>query len=333
MAPWTPGIDFARVSEAPIQQPFPEARPPHLPDVLTRRSPWVFAFAAVALVQLWRTVGTLIGAPGVDAGTTVLNAVSSIQNIAPPLFGVALFWRHPNARTTMPLLVFGLALFAIVELLAVFDQPIRDVLRTISPPPDETLVLESPAEVAFRVFTSLLSVFALLYTGAGLTAARRRERSAGERPLAIWLVALAIVGTIINIAATSQFEVEVSPLVIVQLVVGIILSVLVTLAWAYLVTVTVGGWMAGETPSRAWGLAALATSILFASRAVFTLLISVPAGDWGLTVLQIVGYVSLVAWLVLLAAFGLGLPSPPDDAQTDATDDPPVATPLGSAAG
>ena len=321
------------MSEAPVHKPFPEARPPHPPDFLARQSPWVFAFAAVAVVQIWRILSALVGAPGVDSGTTVLNVLSAIQNIAPPLFGVALFWRHPHARTTMPLLVFGLVLFAIGELLAAFDQPIRDVLRTISQPPDETFVLESPAEVAFRVFTSLLSVFALLYTGAGLTAARRRERRASERPLAIWLTALAVVATVVNIAATSQLEFESSPLVIVQLVVGIVLSVLVTLAWAYLVTVAVGGWMAREAPSRAWGLAALATSILFASRAVFTVLISLPVGGWGMTVLQVVGYLSLGAWLVLLAAFAVGLPSPPNAVEVEATADPPGATQPGSAAG
>lgn len=304
-----------------------------MPDILTRRSPWVFAFAAVAVVQIWRILSALVGAPGVDPGTTFLNALSSIQNIAPPLFGVALFWRHPNARATMPLLVFGLALFAIGELLAAFDQPIRDALRSITQPPGDTLVLESPAEVAFRVFTSLLSVFALLYTGAGLTAARRRERRASERPLAIWLAALAVVATVVNIAATSQLELGSSSLVIVQLVVGIILSVLVTLAWVYLVTVTVGGWLAREAPSRAWGLAALATSILFASRTVFTVLISVPVGGWGMTVLQIVGYASLVAWLILLAAFAAGMPSSPDAAEVEVTDDPPGAMQPGSATG
>lgn len=240
------------MNEGLSRKPYPEARPPHFPEIVTRQSPWVLAFGAVALLQLWRTLTSLAGSNDLDVATTLRFLASSIQFVTPPLFGVAVFWRHPNARSTMPLLVFGLALFAFGELLSAFEEPIRDVLLGIAPAVESAdFPLDSPALVAFRVFTGLLSIFAVLYTAAGLSASRVRERSAAERPLAISLSALAIVVTVVSIGALTQVEFDASPTFLVQLVIGTVLSAFVTVAWAYLVTVTVGGWMAADAPHRA----------------------------------------------------------------------------------
>jgi hypothetical protein len=292
----------------------------------------------VAALQVWRTWTLMPGAGDLDVATTLSFLASMVQSIAPPLLGVALFWRHPDARTTMPLLVFGLALFALGALLSAFEEPIREVLRVIAPSvegPD--FMLDSPAVFAFRVLTALLSIIAVLYTAAGLSASRVRERSVAERPVAIWMSAIAIVATVFSLAAITQADFESTPAFLIQLAIGTLLSAFVTLAWAYLVTVTVGGWMARETPHRAWGLAALAGSTLFASRVVFTLLTSLPVGESAMPVFQLVGYAALAAWLVLLAGFWLGLPKSPDskpaEAETGPTADPREATLPGSAAG
>ena len=44
------------MTEPSSVKPFPDARPPHLPDTLTRLSPWVLFFVAVVALQLWRLV-------------------------------------------------------------------------------------------------------------------------------------------------------------------------------------------------------------------------------------------------------------------------------------
>lgn len=320
------------MSDTPLPKPFPEARPPHLPDVLTRQSPWVLAFLAIAVLQVWRAWTSITGLGAENAGSALGLAISSIQTIIPPLFGAALFWRHPKARATMPPLVFGLALFAFGELLGAFEQPIREVLLAIAPPAAEGTVFDTPAVVAFGVFTSLLSIFAVLYTAAGL-AATRRGRSAAERPLTVWLVALVIVSFVLYIAGILPIlQNEATPDIAIRVVLGAVLSVLGSLAWAYFVSVTVGGWLAGEAPRRAWIAAAIATAVLFTTPLVVGA--SLVLGTDALVLASTVAlYTSMAAWLLLLAAFLLGLPAPPGDEPAEATVDPPAATRLGSAAG
>ena len=245
--------------------PLPEARGPHLPDVLTRQSIWVFVFGLVAVFMFWSVWRRWTAQyPIVD-----LNAVSAllfglIPGVVAPLFGVALFARHPDARRTMPLLVFGLALFAFAEVLETFDRAIFDALVAFTP---EDVGPVTPAVVAFGVFTAMLGMFAALYTGAGLSSARRLERSPAERPLMIWLVALGVVSAVVSIASiVPLLSGTPAPADLLQLAISFVVSLLVTLAWAYLVTVTVGGWLSGDVPRRAWALAGIATTLLFAVR-------------------------------------------------------------------
>ncbi len=247
------------------ERPIPEARGPHLPDVLTRQSIWVFVFGLVAVFILWSVWGRWTAQyPIVD-----LNAVSAllfglIPGVVAPLFGVALFVRYPDARRTVPLLVFGVALFAFAELLEVFDGAIFEALIAFTP---EAVSPATPAVVAFGVFTALLGMFAALYTGAGLSSARRQERSPAERPLMIWLVALGVVSAVVSIASIVPLLTGTpAPADLLQLAISLVVSLLVTLAWAYLVTVTVGAWLSGEVPRRAWALAGIATTLLFAVR-------------------------------------------------------------------
>jgi hypothetical protein len=90
---------------------------------------------------------------------------------------------------------------------------------------------------------------------------------------------------------------------------------------------SVGGWMAGEEPHRAWSVAAIAITTLFVVRLIGGVLSSLAiAGLFG--VIELLVAASTVAWVLLLAAFLLGLPAP-----TAATDDQPAETPPGSAAG
>jgi uncharacterized membrane protein YidH (DUF202 family) len=312
------------MNDGVTERPIPEARGPHLPDVLTRQSIWVFVFGLAAVFILWSVWRRWTA----EYTIVDLNAVSAllfglIPGVVAPLFGVALFARHPDARRTMPLLVFGVALFAFAELLEVFDRAIFEALIAFTP---EDFGPATPAVVAFGVFTALLGMFAVLYTGAGLSSARRRERSAAERPLMIWLVALGVVSAVVSIASiVPLINGTPTPVDLLQLGISLTVSLLVTLAWAYLVTVTVGGWLSDDAPRRAWALAALATSVLFAVRLAIGAVLG--PGELWFTIVNIARYASLVAWVVLLVAFWLGLPS------LDPTADPPEATQPGSAAG
>ncbi len=331
---WTPRTRLARMNDGVTDSPIPEARGPHLPDVLTRQSIWVFVFGLAAVFILWSVWRRWTA----EYTIVDLNAVSAllfglIPGVVAPLFGVALFARHPDARRTMPLLVFGLVLFAFAELLETFDRAIFEALVAFTP---EDTGPVTPAVVAFGVFTALLGMFAALYTGAGLSSARRLERSAAERPLMIWLVALGVVSAVVSIASiVPLLSGTPAPGDLLQLAVSLVVSLLVTLAWAYLVTVTVGGWLSGDVPRRAWALAAVATTVLFAVRLTIGAVLG--TGEPWITIVIVAGYASLVAWVLLLVAFWLGLPSPRDPVAEPSADEPTVdpqeATLPGSAAG
>ena len=317
------------MTEPSSARAYPEAQPPHLPDVATRQSPLILFFLAVVVVQLWRLAATWpSAAAGIDPKSTIEYALSWLPSLAAPLAGVALLFRQPDARRTMRVLVFGLALLSVGELLGVFQEPIRDLLRGLSPVDDASSPYDSPAEFAFRVFTLLLTIFGLLYLGAGLAATRVRERTAAERPLTIWLAALAIVGSVVSLAALTSIAIEATPTLIVQVVVGAILSAVVTFAWAYVAVVTISGWIAREMPRRAWAVGALAAGILFAFRLIFPALSLVPFGPESSPFLTVLAYVSWAAWLLIIVAFVIGLPTVV--APVSPTDDPPAATSPGS---
>jgi len=325
------------VTEPTSVKPFPDARPPHLPDTMTRQSPWVLFFVVIVLLQLWRLVQAWQPSvvPG-DAKSATEYVLSWIPAMTAPLIGVVLFYRHPDARRSLRVLVFGVILLSVGELLSAFQEPIRDVLRGLTPADDPSLLAETPAEFAFRVFTLLLTIFGLVYVGAGLSAARLRQATKGERPLTIWLAALSVVGSIVSLTALTALPADSTPTLIVQVVIGVVLSAVVTFAWAYLAVVTISGWMAHEAPRRAWGVAALATSILFGFRLIFPALSLVPFGPDSGPILSVLAYISWTAWALLIVAFALGLPmtarstSSPD---ADATGDPPAAISPGSAGG
>lgn len=299
------------MSEPSSVKPFPDARPPHLPDTLTRLSPWLLFFVVIVALQLVRLAQSWQSSvtPG-DAKSAIDYTLSWIPSLASPLAGAALFYRHPDARRTMRVLVFGLVLLSFGELLSAFQEPIRTFLRSLSPAEDLTSPYETPAEFAFRVFTLLLTIFGLLYVGAGLANARVREATKAERPLAVWMGALAIVGSIVSLAVLTSLPPDATAMLLVQVVVGVVLSAVITFAWAYLTVVTISGWIAREVPRRAWGFGALAASILFGFRLIFPALSLVPFGPESGPFLLLLAYISWVAWLLFILAFVLGLPTP-----------------------
>jgi hypothetical protein len=308
--------------------PIPEARPPHLPDVLTRIAPGFYAFALVAAIIAWVHIRTWIGNfPIFEVANLATLLVDLVASVVPPLLGAALFLRHPRAHRTMPLLVFGLALLATGQLLETFRASIGSFLQSMSPSDG---VQPGPVDVAFVVFKSLLSVFAILYIGAGFAAARRRQSRSVERPLLIWIVALSIVGQVLSLAGLVMIGFEPTPTTVIQIATGSILGLLAALAWAYLLTTSVGGWLAAEAPRLAWGFGAFAVGTLFAVPFIASAVLVI-ALSASLAISWILAAITAIAWIVLLAAFVLGLPAPPGP--TEPTDDRPAETQPGSAAG
>lgn len=313
------------MNEDAVPKPFPEARPPHLPDLVTRQSPLLYVFALLAAYQVVAGLRSWAGEfpiPRPDQIPLLFSAL--IPSAVVPLLGVVLFFRRPDARRSMPLLVFGIALLAGVTFAEEFDGLIYGALAA------DDFGMDSPALTAYIVFKSLVRLFGLFYIGAGIAAARRETSTALQRPLSIWLGALAVVAILLTPLGTASVLSAPTTADLIATGIGVVLTLLVTLAWAYLASMTIGGWLAGEQPDRAWGVGALAVTYLLAYRIFGQLVLWFGEGAYGVSV--VASYLSLAAWILLLIAFAIGLPSPPVTAAATAapTDDPPAATRPGS---
>ena len=301
--------------------PWEEARPPHLPDRLTRISPWVFAFTIAALVQVWSAATPRVATevtPTIDELAYVGQAL--IPSIAASLLGGALFLRHPSAWRTMPVLVVGLVLFAVGELLGVVDQPLTRFLADLAPATDPASPI-TPLGLAWSVLTTLISILAVTLTGVGLSRARRRPAVRAARPMAVGLTIVSVVMVLLSVS--ELLGTVIAPSLAFASALGVALGLASNLAWAYLVVVTVTGWAAGESPRSGWVLAGAAATLFFAIRIVASIPLEPGlAQQIGMILVTLVGWSVVLAWLLLLAAFGVGLP---------ATDDRPAARPTGSA--
>lgn len=295
--------------------PWPEARPPHFPDRVTRIPVRVWPFLLVAAVialhgwNLWSraTTFTPLDVLG-DTGPAVLAA----------LFGAALFLRHPDAHRALPLVTAGVVLFAAHELMRIAAPLADDALTAVFPPNPDGLKPFMPHEYVYAWLTMLALAAATALTGRGLDAARQFGEVVPRRAIGAILGLVAILLTARGAALfLNSPESSVDG---VLTTIGFVINLIVTLGWVYLFTVAFGGWIAGERPRLGWGLAALGAGLYL----VFDLFVRAAdvVGPIGLTI-PVLTY--QLAWLALLLAFVVGLPS--------TTSDRPAAKTPGSAGG
>jgi hypothetical protein len=302
-----------------------QARGPHLPDVITRMSPWVYPFIVSAVVQAALAWQRLV-APGVFPRLDDVYQVQfRIDNVLISLLGAALFIRHPDARRSLPLLAFGLGLLALGPLLDVVDSPVTQFLESLAPSGDE-IIGSSPAAIAYHVFTSLIAVAAVVYVGVGLADARESRRHPAEQSILGLVMLVGIATVVLGLLAVGAGRFPATPYEWALVTIGFVVSLLHTIAWSYVIAVTFGGWLAGDSPHRGWGLALAAGAIGLVVRIVSTMFVivanlSVPLSS---DLFTVVGTAVTLSWLLWLVAFALGLP---------ATADRPEATPRGSEAG
>jgi heme A synthase len=316
--------------------PWEEPRPPHLPDRLTSISPWVLPFLVVAVTQLWVL---WINQPlSTNQGSAVeywLGTRYQFAEIAGALIGLALFLRHPDARRTLPQVAWGALLLLLAQVMGLLEQTLDPVFVALAPP-SEDLYFFSPLREAYSIFTSLVALFGIAFIASGLSAARRYESTGPGRTLVAALVILAVVS-----AAGSMLwlpaEFDVSPALVGTIIGTLVARFLRTLAFSYLVVITAVGWLAQEEPRSAWRLAAVGAGLLLFSVSMAPFIGLLPLSPEGLlAAISPIQEGVFVGWVLLVAAFALGLPSTapiPDDETATATPDRPAATTPGSAGG
>jgi hypothetical protein len=315
--------------------PWEEARPPHLPDRLTSITPWVLPFVAVMGYEIWRLwarrgVGNL-GSPL----ESWLGSYAVLTGILGVLLGLALFLRHPDARTTLTPLASGTFLLLLQHVMRRLGPTVVGLL------PGEQLSFPyvSPTEEAYSLFVSIVGVFATAFIARGLSAARRYEDVRTGRGLAavLTIVAFASTGASIVWMTSVGFEFD-DWLMHPVLVIGqLLVNLFGTLAVAYLVVVSVTGWLGQEQPRAAWRLATVGAGLILLPALVMPVISTPPLSqDVAYFVASRLAVGAVIGWALLVVAFALGLPSTesiPDEETAGATRDPQAVTTPGSGAG
>ena len=307
--------------------PWEEPRPPHLPDAVTRVSPWVIPFVLLAGVQVvaawldWAAQGDIR-----DPNVVEFILVQWLPGICASLLGAALFYRHRDAHRRLPMLVVGVVLLTLAALLRLAGDPVGEALMAAAPPDDEGWIFNSYG--IYRAAITVVSIFGVVYLARGLAGARRSADVVSGRVLGIVAVAVVVVASLISpVFAFGQFDREVlTPINIVSLV----LATIDTLAWAYLFVIAFGGWLAGERARIGWLLVALAAIIDLIFLVVLAASGFVDLSGGGVFLIML-SWLGIARWVFLLTAFALGLPSMEgvpvsDEPVAGATPDRPAVT-------
>ena len=298
------------------QEEWVEPRGPHLPDAITRIPLGLWPFLAVAVLAAYGRVSLIRPTSFESPAELLWVLVGTVDAVAAPLLGAALFYRHPRAHRTVPAVAFATVLFAFTTVVDALREP---VMNSIAPPPmfgslDEGFV--TLAGTGYSAIEALLLVFALTYLAVGLGDARQFRDSRNGRPIMVGLLVCAVGSPLVGGLLASPWPAGMT----MQIVVSLIAQLLTNLAWAYLGWTAYRGWQANEEPNVGWGLVTLAAIGYVIVVIVFALL-SVVLWIIGPTETQvplIYEFAQLLTfglaafWLALLAAFWLGLPAEPD---------------------
>lgn len=325
--------EAARVRETEValeddEAPYVEARGPHLPDALGRLPwlAWVFILLAIGDFA-WFIVNAGLGSASSlgDFATYVLRVVPSVTAVLLP---AVLLARHPDATRRAPTLLLGLVLYALVQGLLILSQPLQGFFEKVTPASEELPGLV-PLAAIYDGLSSLIGAFGVLYVAVGLARARRFVDRSG--PLTALLVPVAgVIASILGVVAVSRIDlggsgISMSPTLAIYLGGNVILSILPVVVWAYLTTVGVRGWQAGEDPIAGWRFVALGGGLVIVALALVDvggLLTDATVSNE--TIYRLYGYTIAVAYslghLCLLAAFLVGLPALDDEDYEDFED-------------
>ncbi len=284
-----------------------EPRGPHLPDVITRAPRPVWAFLAATLMALLLDVDgvisifdTRLGLASVVSGALRLAAVLALT-----LWGAAFFWRHPDGWRDARLIAVGTILAAVYAVL----EPIRSAF---------SIWLAFGNDIDAAMLASLVSgaiwsgigMAAILAVALGLRAARRRpDGEESMRALSIVLVLVSVTTAILGLFVVRG--IQLTTINVIALGTNLVLQAGELLTWSALVVVALAGWLADERPNRAWLLAAAAGGAAIVGQALLQSVQMVASNPTsGIPVGYELGlWIGLLAPLILLVAFALGLPS------------------------
>jgi hypothetical protein len=299
------------------QSSWPEARGPHLPDVLTRIPLQVWPFVVAAVVTVLADVDSVIAIGDTRFGLTssISGALRLVASLALPLWGAAFFWRHPDGWRMARAIAVGTILAAAYALFGPVGHAIMSSLAIVD---------EDQAIAVSLVTTSvstIIGIAAVVAVAIGLRRARRRPD--GAEPVR-GLVPVLVLVTLTTAALSVLWlrGAELTALNVIAFVTNVVLNVGELLAWSALIAIGVAGWLADERPAPGWALAAAAGAAMVVGQAlgVSVVLLFAPSSTTGVPI----GY-DLTLWIrtlaapLLLAAFAVGLPAISSDREAATT--------------
>lgn len=317
-------------------RPWEEPRGPHLPDRLTSipgrlpRASWAFVVLAIAngIVLAIDRRFFFPPDPSLDPALFVRSIadliVGLIPSVATMLFGAALFARQPSAWSTHRYVALGVVLLTVGEAMQTAWIWLRglvepDILATATAP---SFDLSITVQAAYHVLAAIVLALGLTYVARGLRAARLRPDSASApsrvRVIAVLILLLAASTIVVSVLTIGRFASD-NP-ADAYLGYNAVLTVvgwLAIAAEAYLAVVVSAGVAAGERPIGAWRLGAagvwaiLLSYVIASTVSIWVYLVATPGTDF--SILSWIGLgtsgIAAVGYLLLLAAFGRGLPS------------------------
>jgi heme A synthase len=224
-------------------------------------------------------------------------------------------------------MAIGTSLLALGPVLNLASRYLGDWFDSILPPPEDQPWL-NPFSIAMQVAISAIAILAIVYMARGLVEARQYEDRPGMRRWWVLVVVVALVGSGLGLAVFGAIssDVEESTFVASYLLslLSIAINAVTVYAWAYFTGTAIAGRRAGEDPNLGWFLAAFAGACilaLFLGSGVQSMLAYLMQVNISTDVSVVLSVLPEIAYLALLAAFALRLPTthaPVDDVEDEA---------------
>lgn len=286
------------------------SEPPEAPRPIGRR--WsAIVFVVLAILDLaWYVAssGVLVNPTPGDLLVHVLRVTPGLAAILLP---AALIARHPDVARRIPALLAGAILFAAVQAFILIADPLQPLFATLTPASDD-LPSIVPSAAIYELIVAFVSAAGLGLFGFGLIQARRfpDRGSAGVVLLVPIAGILTTVAGVVGLARLDLTGVSVTAGVLIYLAASVLLGIVRVVAWAFLASVTIRGWRAGEAPLAGWWLAVLGTGLVLLALAMLNVRNLIDVTD--ATVDEVYGYIEATAYaagnLCLLVAVAIGLP-------------------------
>jgi uncharacterized membrane protein YhaH (DUF805 family) len=319
--------------------PWDEARPPHLPDTVSGLPIPTILFTLGAIVVGILTIRDQPPVAEAGPGGLVQWVLSLSIPISSFLIPAAFFLRHRDAWSAHRTMALGTTLLAIGRALQILNGYLGEWYASVLPPSEELGI--SLLSIAMQVVVSLIAILAVVYIARGLDQARLYADRPGTRRWFALVALVAVVSSLMTLSIFGSLQTDVADATFTTsywlAMLSVVLNVMTVSAWAFLTGQAIAGRRAGEDPNFGWFLAAfsgLCILALFFVSGLATAMVSLADVNPPGGVVTLISVLSPVAYLSLLAAFALRLPTthaPLDEAEAEddevaGSDDPTEAT-------